>query len=831
MKLMKSVLAWATAASLVWLSLPLCSRAEARNPALYADVPDLAMIRVGDAYYMSSTTMHLSPGLPIMKSQDLVNWRLVGYAYDILADADELNLDNGKNAYGRGSWASSLRYHGSTYYATTFSGTTGKTYVYTTKDVEKGPWKVASFTPALHDHSLFFDDDGRVYMIYGSGRIKSIELTADALAIKPGGLDKVLIEDASRVAGPHVGLAAEGSQMHKINGRYYLFNIVWPKGGMRTVIVHRSDALTGPYEGRVALQDKGVAQGGLIDTPQGVWYAYLFQDCGAVGRIPYLVPVTWEDGWPVLGKAGRVPDALGLPASTGCIPGIVAADEFERRSLAPALPLAWQWNHNPDARFWSLTQRPGFLRLTAGRVDTELLAARNTLTQRTFGPECSASTSIDVSNMKEGDCAGLALLQKKYGWVGVKSDGNGRAIVMVSAESDSPVDIEMVPLAHRKVVFLRVDCDFKDRADKANFFYSLDGKTWTAIGGTLKMEYTLPHFMGYRFSLFNFATQTSGGFVDFDFFRPVARSQSTGEPAGSAVGPSHAGLSPGPRAAFGRPIVLGPDDRPAFEDPPAGFAMRRDNIPHGRLEMVDYDSKTVGARRRMQVYTPPGYSQETKYPVLYLLHGIGGDETEWERYATPDVLLDNLIADGRAVPMIIVMPNGRAQKNDRPVGDLFAAAPAFATFERDLLDDVIPAIESRYSVQADREHRALAGLSMGGGQTLNIGLTHLETFAWLGGFSSAPNTLPPAELVPDPENAKRLLKLMWLSCGSRDGLINISQGLHTYLEEKGVPHVWHVDGNGHDATHWRNALYDFAQKSFQPFSVGGVASKDPARRE
>ena len=503
-------------------TFPVCSLAEARNPALYADVPDLAMIRVGDAYYMSSTTMHLSPGLPIMKSQDLVNWRLVGYAYDILADAEELNLCNGKSAYGRGSWASSLRYHGGTYYATTFSGTTGKTYVYTTKDIEKGPWEVASFTPALHDHSLFFDDDGRVYMIYGCGRIKIVELTADASAIKPGGLDRVLIEDASRVAGPHVGLPAEGSQMHKINGRYYLFNIVWPKGGMRTVIVHRSDALTGPYEGRVALQDKGVAQGGLIDTPQGAWYAYLFQDRGAVGRVPYLVPVTWEAGWPVLGKAGRIPDALDLPASAGCIPGIAAADEFARRSGEPALPLAWQWNHNPDARFWSLTQRPGFLRLTTGRVDAEFLAARNTLTQRTFGPECSASTSIDVSNMKEGDCAGLALLQKKCGWVGVKSDGNGRTIVMVSAESDSSVEIERVPLAQRKVVFLRADCDFRDRADKANFFYSLDGKTWTAIGRTLKMVYTLPHFMGYRFGLFNFATKTSGGFVDFDFFRPAA---------------------------------------------------------------------------------------------------------------------------------------------------------------------------------------------------------------------------------------------------------------------------------------------------------------------
>jgi enterochelin esterase-like enzyme len=231
--------------------------------------------------------------------------------------------------------------------------------------------------------------------------------------------------------------------------------------------------------------------------------------------------------------------------------------------------------------------------------------------------------------------------------------------------------------------------------------------------------------------------------------------------------------------------------------------------------MIEYDSKTVGTQRKMQVYTPPGYFSDKKYPVLYLLHGIGGDETEWERVATPDVLLDNLIADGKAVPMIIVMPNGRAQKNDRAEGNIFAAAPAFATFERDLLDDVIPAIQSRYSTYTNRENRALAGLSMGGGQTLNFGLAHLDTFAWLGGFSSAPNTKSPAELLPDPAAAKDKLKLLWLSSGNKDGLINISQGVHAYLKEKGVPHIWHVDGNAHDPTHWKNSLWLFSQRIFK----------------
>jgi len=287
-------------------------------------------------------------------------------------------------------------------------------------------------------------------------------------------------------------------------------------------------------------------------------------------------------------------------------------------------------------------------------------------------------------------------------------------------------------------------------------------------------------------------------------------------PASSPANNASSGERPrGRPGGFGGPIVLGPDDKPAFDDPPAGIDKRREDIPHGKLEMIEYESKTVGTKRKMNVYTPPGYSTDKKYPVIYLLHGIGGDETEWERFAHPDIVMDNLLADGKAVPMIVVMPNGRAQKDDRPGPNPMATAPAFATFERDLLDDVIPAIESRYSVQADREHRALAGLSMGGGQSLNFGLAHLDTFAWVGGFSSAPNTKPPEQLVPDPTAATRQLKLLWLSCGNKDGLIRISQGVHAYLKEKQVPHVWHVDGNGHDPTHWKNNLWLFAQRIFK----------------
>ena len=489
----------------------------ATNPIIYADVPDMAMIRVGDSYYMSSTTMHMNPGVPIMKSKDLVNWQLVNYAYEVLDTLETLTLTNGKNTYGKGSWASSLRFHNGTYYVSTFAQTTGKTYIFTTKNIEKGPWKVSSFKPSYHDHTLFFDDDNRIYMVWGGGKLSIAELNADFSGIKPG-TERVLIENATAPVGSDVILPAEGSQLFKVNGKYYLFNIAWPKNGMRTVIVHRADNITGPYEGRVALQDKGVAQGGLIDTPDGNWFAYLFRDYGSVGRIPYLVPVKWEDNWPVLGIDGKVPDQLKLPASKGLIPGIVASDEFTRKKEEPALPLVWQWNHNPDHKNWSVNKRKGYLRLTTGRTDNDITQARNMLTQRTIGPECVGFTAIEVAQMKDGDFAGLALLQQKYGWVGVKNSNGTKAIVMVSGQSGNRNEVESIPLNQEKV-YLKAECDFHNRRDEATFFYSLDNKTWKKIGVPLKMAYTLPHFMGYRFGLFNYATKTPGGYVDFDYFR------------------------------------------------------------------------------------------------------------------------------------------------------------------------------------------------------------------------------------------------------------------------------------------------------------------------
>ena len=254
---------------------------------------------------------------------------------------------------------------------------------------------------------------------------------------------------------------------------------------------------------------------------------------------------------------------------------------------------------------------------------------------------------------------------------------------------------------------------------------------------------------------------------------------------------------------------------------PQGFDSLRANIPHGKIDTVTYDSKTVGTKRKTLIYTPPNFSKSKKYPVLYLLHGIGGDEKEWFNGGKPQVVLDNLYAENKIEPMIVVMPNGRAMKDDRAVGNMFDSlkVQAFATFEKDLLSDLMPFIEKNYPIISNRESRAIAGLSMGGGQSLNFGLGNLDKFAWVGGFSSAPNTKKPTELIPNPEDAKKKLKLLWISCGDADGLISFSKRTHDYLYEKGVPHIYYVESGVHDFKVWKNGLYMFSQFLFKPVDV------------
>ncbi len=883
------------------------------NPFIYSDVPDIDIIRVGSAYYMVSTTMHLSPGVPVMKSTDLVNWETVNYVYDRLDEGDEMNLRNGKSMYGKGQWASSIVYHNGTYYVGFNSNTTGTAYIFQTDDIEKGSWKRTKLNAYMHDMAIFFDGD-TPYVLYGGKNIQFRELKEDLSGIKEDGKSGTLFTDdtASTIVN------AEGTHVLKKDGYYYVFNIVWPSGGVRQEICHRSKTFPGTpddWEKKVILNanfsnngtSAGVAQGGIIDTEDGRWYGYLFQDHGAVGRVPVLTDCEFKDGWPMLGKDGdgktveltmdmplesngeaaltksdefyndaehrvfeegytssksesaasegsvgnkptptvgkgiqelfvngdvstgttegwgvmeqaklavaededaegdeknyvihvkdreacaggamqdvsgklevgkeytfkgrlkyvdgpdtkpfrleiqngpnykwrdnivqftakkgewtefeatyTIPesvntagedcafnadqnyiffetpwtqrpdskndlmdfyvddfsmtgetgtivengdmeegaqgwgkykhtsaegtvdvevtddahegekalktknrehtnDGLGQVFKNVFIPGYTyeftawvkqeevdskkiamtvrkgtgenfttidsqdvkkgewtkltgtykftadddvsvdtlffetewkSADDTKKEDLVDIyvddvsiveksrakdpekgtsgeddyygsdLDLAWQWNHNPDNTKWSLTDRNGWLRLTTGKKCESILDARNTLTQRTYGPTCSGTTKLDISHMKEGDVAGLAAFSYNYSYIAAKKTAEGTKLVMVDAtgndskKEDSPKEVASVD-CESNVVYLKDDYDFAG-GDKVSFFYSFDGKEWKQLGETVKTSYELTHFMGSRFALFNYATQSKGGYVDFDYFR------------------------------------------------------------------------------------------------------------------------------------------------------------------------------------------------------------------------------------------------------------------------------------------------------------------------
>ncbi len=902
------------------------------NPVVYADVPDIDIIRVGNAYYMVSTTMHLSPGCPIMKSTDLVNWEIVNYVYDILGDTDAMNLRNGESMYGNGQWAASLKYNKGTYYAAFNSNTTETAYIYSTKDIEKGSWTKTTLNGFFHDMSLFFDDNGKAYILYGGGAIKCAELSDDLKTVKKD--TEVTLFDVTKDTGEtHFteGLLCEGTHIMKKDGYYYVFNIGWPSGHGRLEMCHRSKTFPSTqWESKIILEanfnnngvSAGVAQGAVIDTPDGKWYGFLFQDHGAIGRTPVLTDCTWKDGWPMLGKGGdgkTVEATMKLPASGSDMKSLVKSDEFyndaehrvfeeqaasgkvktyntaanagepmvvsagdgnvdtsvielvtngnletgekdgwittpgekacnlevvdtekasgtyslyvsgrpgtgsgacqnlsgkmevgkqytisgqlkytegpetknflvtvqhgenyeyrqnavtinakkgewvkfkgtwtakdkseklafdpnnvhifvetdwtaeqdpnndlmnyylddfsvtipndnlagdssfqnglgpwvpfedhakvelvqpgfggaddkclkvsertenwhgpaivfgekmkpgstyilkarvkydaaspaqqtitftmkgtkgeladpsyssmaavtaktgewtevtgrwtmpedatntypwtlyvntdeksapfidfylddvsieeEVRSNEPAeagehdyngsnLDLVWQWNHNPNNNNWSLTERDGWLRLKTGSKATSLLNARNTLTQRTFGPVCSGTIRMDISNMKAGDAAGLGSLSYNYGYIAVKKEADKAKLVMVdasgnsAAKEDKPVIKESVDCTGN-IVYLKEDFNYAGNADgtekdTVTFYYSFDGKTWNKLGSAMRMSYELTHFMGSKFAIFNYATDKSGGYVDVDYFRVSDQITGTNQPA------------------------------------------------------------------------------------------------------------------------------------------------------------------------------------------------------------------------------------------------------------------------------------------------------------
>ena len=490
--------------------------ATVNNPIMYVDSPDPSIVRVDDAYYMVTTTMHFAPGVPVFKSTDLAQWRTVGYAYQTLTNNDNMNL-NGKDAYGKGSWASSIRYRKGFFYVLTPSYTTNKTHLYKTADVENGPWTEVTL-PFYHDPSLFFDDDGTAWVFYGSGdQISYVQLNDDASGVKQGGksgkVGGVSVNAVTHASNYYV--QQEGSHMEKVNGEYYLFTISWPAGACRTEIVYRSKSLLSGFSGRIFLQDNGVAQGGIFDTPEGDWYALLFRDSGPVGRMSHLVPMVWKDGWPEpVGGTKKAPSTIELPESPLPGYGMVTSDDFDSEDLA----LEWQFNHNPDNKNWSLTANPGYYRITTSRVDTRVQNAKNTLTMRTFGPKCSGRVLLDGSGMKDGDIAGLVALQDSKGFVALAKESGSYKVVMYSGNKDGETQKASAPVSDSKI-YLRVDFDLPIDKGTASFYYSTDGSTWTKIGDNVGLDFSLGMFVGYRFGLFNFATKTAGGYADFDWFK------------------------------------------------------------------------------------------------------------------------------------------------------------------------------------------------------------------------------------------------------------------------------------------------------------------------
>jgi beta-xylosidase len=540
--------------------------------------------------------MHLSPGAPIMKSYDLVNWEIVNYVFDRASIGDQFSLRNNQNSYGQGQWASSLRYHDGTFYAVFNTNNLGGAYLYRTRDIENGAWERTALGRGLHDPSLFFDVDGTPYIFYGSGGTSAVRLSPDLRTIAQTYSN---IFTANNYAGrPFIGGLFEGAQVSYIDGFYYVVIITWPSGQGRQVVMFRSPHLLGrfdpaaggvnTYEARGVLNSNGFAQGSLVPIarPGGRtdWYGMFFRDTFPIGRIPALIPATWQDGWPTFGNNGAVPVNGTFAKPIALTPeqerferqkSLVASDDFandaphrpymdEHWTIPPTgdgsatapgeiapngsrLEAVWQWNHAPDNRYWSLTARDGWLRLEAGKVVTGqyvftklsnrpamawLEEARNTLSHRTFGPRQSVETTVDVSAMKDGDVAGLAAYNRGFSYVAIKRVNGENTVGVVNRVQPFAVSFDraaleaFVPgttaaLGANKTVHLKADLDFASPVGQlwTTFYYSLDGLTWTQLGdrvGPQVLDGTLAHFMGHRVGLFNYATQQTGGHVDFD---------------------------------------------------------------------------------------------------------------------------------------------------------------------------------------------------------------------------------------------------------------------------------------------------------------------------
>lgn len=542
------------------------------NPVINSDVPDPDIIRVGDTYYMATTTMFLMPGCDILRSYDLIHWEFLTHAYAKLGDeATQQLAEHGRNAYGRGMWAPSLRYHDGLFSIVFVANDTHRTYVLEATD-PAGPWSKRVIEGFYHDNSVLYDDDGRVYIVYGNMQLHLTEMESDLSRPKQGGLDRIIAQD-----NPHAGLGYEGCHIYKHNGRYYVWTCHFPPNHRKTEACLVSETLDGEFTAREILDDDlgfhglGVAQGGMVDTPSGDWYAFMMHDRGALGRALTIMPMRFDDdGFPVLGDNGRVPRTVSVTGVSAerakhTYTSLNGSDDF--RYIADAdnnvastdLQPYWQFNHNPNRAAWSLSEHSGWLTIRPDCVVPNINYAHNTLTQRTAGPRCAAEVTLEASDLRVGDVAGLAAMQGYYRFIAVTRTADGLQLTVRvkpyregSVFGDGNWDSAAVETAsailHSSRVRLRAVYDFTDMADTVTFFYQpiedvdagngttrhadntfdvtsydCSSRSWQQLGDTYRLYYTLDYFIGCRIGLFAYATAQIGGearFADFRFIEP-----------------------------------------------------------------------------------------------------------------------------------------------------------------------------------------------------------------------------------------------------------------------------------------------------------------------
>ncbi len=487
------------------------------NPLTGMDYPDPDVIRAGDTYYMISTTMHFFPGAEILKSHDLIHWEFCTYVYDALEHTPGETLQGEENIYGHGMWAASLRYHQGRFHVVFIAHEWDKTFHFSAEKIE-GPWQKQHISGIYHDPSLLFDDDGKAYIVYGNRNIRMTELEDDLSGPKEGGFDRIIVRDA-----PGDFLGYEGSHIYKINGKYVLFLIhSRPWKWFRTQACFIADSPDGIWAGGDVLEsdldglNSGVAQGGIVDTPDGKWFAVLFQDHGAVGRIPVLVPVNWNRfGYPVFGPVSKEL-ANESTCPDHCAEPLYSGDTFGPEKTRTGLKNCWQFNHEPCSGYYETGK--GYYRITAGKISGTLESARNTITQRTVLPGCAAEVTADASRIREGDTAGLCMLTGTYGLIGVTRSGNRYEIVMKARETGKGEETEYARIPIEKpVIRLRAEAVLQTPKDEVRFLWEHDGK-WEQLGPVHHLRFTLDHFCGCRFGLFLYATQETGGSADFSEF-------------------------------------------------------------------------------------------------------------------------------------------------------------------------------------------------------------------------------------------------------------------------------------------------------------------------